>query len=58
MAADQVTGLACSGNSVLLGLAVIANGTYQSTDDSVFELTFQDDTTDACGQGAPDVTLR
>ncbi|MEP2935384.1 MAG: hypothetical protein ABJM06_06690 [Gilvibacter sp.] len=55
---DQVTGLACSGNSVLLGPAVIENGTYNSLDDSVFDLIFQDDVTDACGQGAPDVTLR
>lgn len=58
MASDQVTGLACGGDSVILGPAAIVNGGYQSTDDSVFELIFQDDTTDACGQGSPDVSLR
>lgn len=57
-AGDQATGLACSGNSVVLGPAAIENGTYNSLDDSVFDLILQDDVNDACGQGAPDVTLR
>ena len=58
MGVDQATGLACSGNAIVLGPAVIQNGTYLSSDDSSFELIFQDDVTDACGATSPDVTLR
>ena len=55
-AADQFTGLQCT-SGVSLGPAVGENGTYNSLDDSSFVLIFQDDVTDDCGQGAPDVSL-
>jgi hypothetical protein len=54
----QATGLACGGVSVLLGSATGDNGGYNFEDDTTFDLIFQDDQDDACGQGGPDVTIR
>jgi hypothetical protein len=55
---EQFTFTACGGNSIFLGPGVGGNGMYISGDDSSFTLTFQDDITDSCGEGSPDVTLQ
>ena len=54
---EQFTFTACGGDPIFLGPGVGENGVYSSGDDSSFTLVFQDDITDACGEGSPNVTL-
>lgn len=55
---EQFTFTACGGDPIFLGPGVGENGVYISGDDSSFTLVFQDDITDACGAGSPNVTLQ
>ena len=55
---EQFTFTACGGDPIFLGPGVGENGAYISGDDSSFTLVFQDDITDACGAGSPNVTLQ
>ena len=53
---EETTGLACGGDSILLGPD--EGGSFDPEDDSEFIFSFQDDITDACGTGSPNVLIR
>jgi len=53
---EQTTGLTCAGGGVVLGPA--PGGSFDANDDMEFNLVFQDDVTDDCGQGTPDVEIK